>query len=105
MENNVTAIIRVKVKPETKHGYKEIAKIISEFREVEAVYLMSGEYDFVVMANGENLRQVGRFVSEKLSIITGVLSVSSAFVMERYKHGGEILSVVEENDDRSLFNV
>jgi len=101
----ITAVIQVKVTPEAKLGYNGIARIISEFKEVEAVYLMSGGYDFSVMVNCADMKQVGKFVSKKISAIKGVASTGTHFIMERYKHSGEILDVFEEEDDRGLFTI
>jgi DNA-binding Lrp family transcriptional regulator len=100
----VTAIIEVKVTPKAKFGYKSIARVIAEFKEVESVYLVSGAYDLAIKVNAADLRQIGKFVGEKLSTIEGVLSVSSAFVMDCYKQSGEILDV-EDEDHRGLYNV
>jgi len=97
----VTAIIQVKVAPEAKSGYGKIAKIISEFKEVEAVYLMSGDYDLSIIVNCDDLKKIGGFVANKLSTINGVGGISTAFVMERYKDHGEMLTVDE--DERGLF--
>jgi DNA-binding Lrp family transcriptional regulator len=100
----VTAIIEVKVTPQAKYGYRGIARVIAQFREVESVYLVSGAYDLAIKVNASDLREIGKFVGEKLSTIEGVLSVSSAFVMDCYKLAGEILDV-EEEDDRGLFTI
>jgi len=97
----VTAIIGVKVKAEAELGYDGIAERISEFREVESVYLMSGGYDFSVMLNCPDMKQVGMFVAKKLSTIRGVEHTTTNFIMERYKHAGEILKT--EEDERGLF--
>jgi DNA-binding Lrp family transcriptional regulator len=99
----VTAIIEVKVAPKAKYGYNSVAKIIAEFREVEAVYLKSGEYDLLVMINCVDMREIGKFVSEKLSVIDGVLHTTSAYVMERYKENGKELDV--QDDERGLFSI
>jgi DNA-binding Lrp family transcriptional regulator len=100
----VTAIIEVKVTPQAKFGYKSVAKVIAQFKEVESVYLVSGAYDLAIKVNASDLREIGKFVGEKLSTIEGVTGVSSAFVMDCYKLSGEILDV-EDDDDRGLYTV
>jgi DNA-binding Lrp family transcriptional regulator len=99
----VTAVIQVKITPQAKYGYKSIAKIIAEFKEVESVYLVSGDYDLSVIVNCGDLREIGKFVGEKLSTIEGVIHTTSAFIMDRYKQSGEILEV--DDDERGLFTI
>jgi DNA-binding Lrp family transcriptional regulator len=98
-----TAIIEVKVKLGENRGYSDIADIICEFKEVESVYLTSGNYDLMVMVNCTDAKQIGLFVSRKLSAIKGVENTATNFVMERYKQSGEILAA--EKDERGLYTV
>ena len=99
----VTAIIEVKVTLEAGLSYSDIAKVIAQFKEVETVYLTSGKHDFTIIVNCADMKQVGLFVATKLSTINGVESVSTHFIMERYKQSGEILDV--DDDDRGIFTV
>jgi DNA-binding Lrp family transcriptional regulator len=84
----VRAAIEVKITPERDGGFDRIASRIAQFEEVQACYLMSGAYDLLVMVEGTDLKQVARFVSEKLSTIGGVLSTASHFVLKPYKESG-----------------
>jgi DNA-binding Lrp family transcriptional regulator len=97
----VTAIINIKVTPKAKYGYKSVARIVSEFKEVESVNLMSGDYDLSVVLQCADLKEIGRFVGERLSTIEGVEGTATSFVLEQYKSGGKILDVDE--DERGLF--
>lgn len=45
-------------------GFDKIAERIYQFSEVEAVYLMSGSFDFTVFIEGKTMRQVAQFVSD-----------------------------------------
>jgi DNA-binding Lrp family transcriptional regulator len=100
----VTVIIGVKVTLEAGLSYSDIAKVIAQFKEVESVYLTSGDHDFMVIVNFAEMKQVGEFVSGTLSLVSGVRSVSTHFIMERYKQSGEILGEMQE-DDRGLYSV
>ena len=42
---NVTALIEVKVTPQTISGFDRIAERIYQYDEVESMYLMSGSFD------------------------------------------------------------
>ncbi len=89
--NRVRAVIEVKITPEREGGFDRIASRISRFPDVESVYLMSGSYDLLVFLGGKNLRDVARFVSEKLATIQGVLSTSTHFMLKTYKDHGVLL--------------
>ena len=96
----VTALIEVKVTPQRGNGFDSIAERIYKFDEVRAVYLMSGGFDFTVIIEGETMREVARFVSEKLSTLESVLSTSTHFVLKRYKDHG--ITFEEEDEDERM---
>lgn len=98
--NEVKALIEVKVIPERKVGFDSVAETIFRFPEVTSVYLMSGGYDLLVQVEGESLREVALFVSEKLATIQGVQSTVSHFLLKKYKEEGIIL--VDQPDSRRL---
>ncbi len=84
----VEALIEVKVSPMYKHGFDSIAEDIYQFDEVKTLYLMSGAYDLAVIIEGKSLKDVARFVSEKLSVMDKVLSTATHFILKKYKIGG-----------------
>lgn len=90
-ENQVRAIIEVKVTPEREGGFDRVAERISRFDSVESSYLMSGGYDVLVIVKGNTLHDVARFVSERLASIDGVISTSTHFMLRAYKEQGFIL--------------
>ena len=65
----VTALIEVKVTPQRDMGFNKVAERIYRFEEVESVYLMSGGFDLTVIIEGKSMKEVSRFVSEKLSTL------------------------------------
>jgi DNA-binding Lrp family transcriptional regulator len=91
-ETAVTAIIEVKVSPEREGGFDRLATRIASFEQVRACYLMSGNYDLLVIIEGSSLREVAAFVSEKLSSVHGVLGTSSHFRLKAYKENGVLLA-------------
>ena len=96
----VRALIEVKVIPERKVGFDSVAESIYRFPEVTSVYLLSGGYDLLVQVEGENLREVALFVSEKLATIQGVQSTVSHFLLKKYKEDGVIL--VDQSESKRL---
>jgi DNA-binding Lrp family transcriptional regulator len=98
-EDNVMAVIEVKVQPEREGGFDRIARRISGFPEVVNMHLMSGKYDLLLFVGGKNLREVASFVSERLATMDGVLSTGTHFMLKTYKEDG-VLMDGEKVDDR-----
>ena len=98
-DERVTAVIEVKVQPEREGGFDRIARRISGFHEVVNMYLMSGKYDLLLFVEGESLRAVASFVSERLATLDGVLSTGTHFMLKSYKQDG-VLMDGERQDDR-----
>ena len=97
----VTALIEVKVTPQRNMGFNKVAERIYRFEEVESVYLMSGGFDLTVVIQGKSMKEVARFVSEKLSTLESVNSTSTYFVLKKYKDHGTVLCD-EVQDERML---
>lgn len=95
-EGAVRAVIEVKISPERDGGFDRLATRISRFEAVESCYLMSGAYDLLVFAVGNDLREVASFVSERLASVEGVLSTATHFMLRAYKEQGHLL--LEPND-------
>ncbi len=93
------ALIEVKVEPQRDLGYDEIAKRIYRFSEVKSVYLMSGAYDLAVLLETKNMKQISKFVFEKLAVLEGVRSTATHFIMRKYKEHGVVFTE-EEHDER-----
>ncbi len=89
-DTSVSAFIEVKVTPERGGGFDRLAMRIARFEQVVSCYLASGGYDLMVVVEGRDLREVARFVSEKLSSMEGVLSTATHFRLKTYKESGFI---------------
>lgn len=96
-EEKVTALIEVKVTPQRGQGFDRIAERIYNFPEVNAVYLMSGGFDFTVIIEEKTMREVAQFVSDKLAPLDAILSTATHFVLKKYKdHGTVLVDTVRE---------
>lgn len=92
----VWALIEVKLTPEKDVGFDSIAERIYRFPQTRTVYLVSGTYDLFVLVVGKTNHEVADFVSQKLSHIEGVQGTVTQFVLKRYKEDGEIVEGKEE---------
>ncbi|SDZ49130.1 DNA-binding transcriptional regulator, Lrp family [Evansella caseinilytica] len=96
VSETVTATIDVKVTPKRGVGFDEVAERIYRFKEVKALYLMSGTYDLSVVIEGKTMSEIANFVSEKLSTLDSVISTTTHFQLKKYKHDGVVF---EDRDD------
>lgn len=97
----VIALIEVRVTPQRGMGFDSLAERIYQYSEVNAVYLMSGAYDFTVLIEGKTMREVAQFVSDKLAPMESVLSTATHFVLKKYKEHGTIVTE-KKQDERQL---
>src|SRR6185436_15582217 len=95
----VRALIEVRITPERGGGFDRLAERIAKYREVQSCYLMSGGYDLLVVVQGNNLREVATFVSEKLATVQGVISTATHFMLKPYKEQG-VLMKMDVNEER-----
>lgn len=98
----VTALIEVKVTPQRDMGFNKVAERIYKFEEVESVYLMSGGFDLTVLIEGKSMKEVARFVSEKLSTLEYVNSTATYFVLKKYKEHGLTMADEQQKAERML---
>lgn len=97
----VTALIEVKVTPQRGRGFDEIAERIYNYPEVNAVYLISGGFDLLVILEEKSLRDIANFVSDKLAPLDSILSTGTHFILKKYKDNGIVLSKKSE-DEREI---
>ncbi|MFC1902852.1 Lrp/AsnC family transcriptional regulator, partial [Chloroflexota bacterium] len=95
-DEQVWALIEVKATPQKDVGFDAIAERIYGYPQARTVYLVSGDYDLLVLAVGKSEHEVAEFVSEKLAPIDGVRGTVTHFMLKRYKEDGEILEGKEE---------
>jgi DNA-binding Lrp family transcriptional regulator len=101
-EENVTALIEVKVTPQMGRGFDKVAERIYQYPQVRACYLMSGGFDLTVIIEGSSMKSVALFVAEKLAPLDSVQSTSTHFVLKRYKDKGVIFEKQNEDDREAL---
>ncbi|MCI8650854.1 MAG: Lrp/AsnC family transcriptional regulator [Oscillospiraceae bacterium] len=99
----VTALIEVKVTPQRGEGFDRVAERIYQYDEVESVYLMSGAFDLTVIISGRSLKEVARFVAEKLATIEDVTGTATHFILHKYKENHLIFEKREEQQERFVF--
>ena len=96
----VFAFIDVKVLPARDVGFDAVAERIYRYPEVHSVWLVSGGSDLRIVVQGSDIREIGRFVAEKLSAIDGVTGTDTHFLLRRYKEDQDLF--VDEEEDHRL---
>ena len=95
----VSAVVELTVVPKAGLGFEEVAEKVMAYKELESVYLMSGNYDLNVVVKGKTLQDVARFVARELATIDSVNSTATHFVMRRYKEM-DVQLISPMDDDR-----
>lgn len=87
----VEAVIEVHVSPSRGSGFDAIAQRIHGFPEVRSLYLMSGGSDFLLFMEAHSLKEIAKFVTEKLSTLEDVKETQTHFLLKKYKQDGVVL--------------
>lgn len=99
----VQALIEVKVAPQKLNGFDAYAEQLYQFNEVQSLYLMSGGFDLAVFVTGKDITDIAKFVSEKLSIIDGIIGVATHFILKKYKIEGQVTDFTNKTK-RQMFH-
>ena len=98
----VTALIEVKVAPQSERGFDKIAEKIYKYQQVKSCYLMSGSFDLSVIVEGKDIKEVALFISEKLSTIEGIAGVATYFVLKKYKDKNMMFGAGGKDDREAI---
>ena len=90
-EEEVMALVEVRVTPQRDVGFDGIAKRIARFPEVRSLHLVSGDYDLSVLVVGRTMQEVANFVAMKLAALEEVHGTITHFLLRRVKEDGVIL--------------
>jgi len=95
-EEQVWALIEVRVQPQREVGFDAVAERIYRFPQVRSAYLVSGTYDLAVLVMDKSMQEVAAFVASKLAPLEGVQGTTTHFLLKRFKEDGEILDGQED---------
>lgn len=84
----IMAFIEVGVRPMKDKGYDYTANRIAGYPEVNSMYLITGDNDFICLVEGKTMFEVCQFVSEKIACIEDITSTKTLFVLKQYKQSG-----------------
>jgi len=84
----VRAVVELNVTLDRETSYNDVAERIAKFPQVEALKLVSGDYDFLMEVEDESMRKVSHFISEKVAPVPEITQTVTHYIMESYKEQG-----------------
>lgn len=99
-EEQVWALVEVKVVPQKDTGFGAIAERIYRFPQAKSVFLASGTYDLAILIAGKTMQEIAIFVSEKLAPMDTVQGTITHFILKKYKEDGVIFE--DDGEPRRL---
>lgn len=100
--SNVWALIEVNIAPQKDAGFDDVAERIYSFPEVKSCYLVSGDYDLLVIVEGDNIQTVSSFIASKLAPMEHVRGTKTHFMLKKYKEDGHVL---KKGNNRKVLNI
>ena len=101
-DQKVLAYIEVSCTPTRNRGYDKTAALIANYPEVDTMYLLSGDCDFLCLVQGKTMFEVARFVSDKIACVEDVRSTKTLFVLKQYKQSGIVMIDKPEDKESRL---
>jgi len=101
-EERVRAAVELNVTLDRETSYNDVADRIAKFPMVESLHLVSGEFDFIMEVEGESMREVSHFISEKVAPVPAITQTVTHYVMETYKENGTEFRDGSEDDRLSV---
>ncbi len=95
----VKALIELSIRPEKSKGYDAIAEKISKNNFVIDHYLVSGNYDFLIIMEGSSLKEISEFVSE-LASMENISKTATHVVLKTYKENS--IQLNQKNKEKRL---
>ncbi len=95
----IEALVEVSMVPTGEDGYRKVAQQIKSYQEVESLFFISGGFDFIVLLQGRNIKDISRFISTNLASIPEVSGTRTHFLLDKYKEWGIDLTG-NDNDPR-----
>jgi DNA-binding Lrp family transcriptional regulator len=101
-EEHVRAEVELNVTLDRETGYDDVAERLARFPEVYSLELVSGEYDFLMVVEGDSMNDVSQFISEKVAPVPEITQTVTHYVMETYKDRGVEFGDGDDDDRLSV---
>jgi len=101
-EERVHAIVELNVTLDRETSYADIAERLARFPEVRTLQLVSGNYDFDMRVEGDSMREVSAFISDKVAPVPEITQTVTHYVMDTYKDRGVDFGDGDDDDRLSV---
>ncbi|MBD97613.1 AsnC family transcriptional regulator [bacterium] len=98
----VRALVELEVRPEEQDGFDRAAGRIFRHNNVIDHYLISGRYDFLIILESDSISGISEFVSNQLAPLKSIRSITTHFILKRYKVNGILLDDPNTRDRLSV---
>jgi DNA-binding Lrp family transcriptional regulator len=98
----VRAAVELNVTLDRETSYSDVAERIAKFPMVESLHLVSGDYDFMMEVEGDSMREVSYFISEKVAPVPEITQTVTHYVMDSYKENGIEFGDGDDDDRLSV---
>ncbi|WP_436902076.1 Lrp/AsnC family transcriptional regulator [Halovenus halobia] len=89
LENEtIRAVVELNVTLDRETSYDDVAERIAKFPNVEALHLVSGDFDFKMEVEGDSMSEVSNFISNKVAPVPEITQTVTHYVMTTYKEQG-----------------
>ena len=99
-EEPVRAVVELNVTLDRETSYDDIAERVARFPMVESLHLVSGDFDFMMTVEGESMREVSGFISDKIAPVPEITQTVTHYTMDTYKQQG--IAFDDGHDDDRL---
>ena len=98
----VRAVVELNVTLDRETSYDDIADRLARFPMVESLHLVSGDFDFMMQVEGDSMREVSQFISNKVAPVPEITQTVTHYVMDAYKEQGIVFGDGHDDDRLSV---
>jgi len=98
----VRATVELNVTLDRETQYTDIADRIAKFPQVKSLRLISGDYDFDMLVEGDSMSEVSHFISDKIAPIPEITQTVTHYIMDSYKEQGVAFDDHDDDDRLSV---
>ncbi|MDQ7917826.1 Lrp/AsnC family transcriptional regulator [Mesonia sp. MT50] len=92
VEKDFMVLCQVKLSQHVKNNIIQFEREVLKLEEVLECYHVSGDYDYILKVLVKNMDAYRKFIIEKLTVISGIGSTQSTFVIKEVKNTTLIVS-------------
>ncbi|SHG26623.1 Lrp/AsnC family transcriptional regulator [Flagellimonas flava] len=86
VRRSFTALCHIRLLQHTKENVLRFEREILKLDEVSVCFHVSGDYDYILRVNVENMIKYREFMVTKLTVISNIGNTQSSFVINEVKH-------------------